>query len=80
MTQAPRKEDGVVTQQVPKKEEGAETRQDPMQSPSRIQGESEDEQSSQSQDSEPDLGEEKASRSTKKQGMRPNYAGLAQDC
>ena len=54
-----RKEDGVVTQQVPKKEEGAETRQDFLQSPSRIQDESEDEQSSQSQDSEQDLGEER---------------------
>ena len=64
-----RKEDGVVTQQVPKKEEGAETRQDFLQSPSRIQDESEDEQSSQSQDSEQDLGEER------NQGAQRNKEG-----
>ena len=77
--QVPRKEDGVATQQVPRKEdgvvtqqasnkEGAETRQDLMQSPSRIQEESEDEQSSQSQDSEQDLGEERSQGARNKEG------------
>ena len=66
--QVVRKEDGVVTQQVSKKEEGAETRQDWMQSPSRIQHESEDEQSSQSQDSEQDLGGERNQGARNKEG------------
>ena len=66
--QVPRKEDGVVTQQASNKEEGAETRQDLMQSPSRIQEESEDEQSSQSQDSEQDLGEERSQGARNKEG------------
>ena len=76
--QVVRKEDGVVTQQVSKEEEGAETRQDWMQSPSRIQHESEDEQSSQSQDSEQDLGGERNQGARNKEGD-PTIAGLAED-